>query len=79
MRKIRTGGSKWMIKGQMKKTCIWLFFLIPFRYNGVNINARTNGGIGGTPLYWAKKKHGKAHKSVKLLDSRGALEIDPEL
>ena len=47
--------------------------------NGVDINARTNGGIGGTPLYWAKKKHGKAHKSVKLLESRGALEIDPEL
>jgi hypothetical protein len=45
--------------------------------HGVDINARPHG-IGGTPLYYAKKKHGSMHGSVVFLESHGAIEIEPD-
>lgn len=46
--------------------------------NGADINARTNGGRGGTPLFWAEKKLGFNHPIVHHLVSRGALSIPPD-
>jgi len=47
--------------------------------NGVDVNKRTNKGIGGTALYWAKRNNGDDHGVVKLLESLGAIDIGPEL
>ena len=44
---------------------------------GLDKNHRTNGGVGGSPLWWAKKVHGKDHKVVKYLESVGAKDIPP--
>jgi prolyl 4-hydroxylase len=46
---------------------------------GANVNHRTNEGIGGTPLFWARNSHGNSHPVVKLLEKMGALDIGPEL
>ncbi|KAL3801833.1 hypothetical protein HJC23_001229 [Cyclotella cryptica] len=45
---------------------------------GLNINQRTHNGEGGSPLWWAKQYHGKDHRIVKFLQSKGAKEIPPE-
>jgi ankyrin repeat protein len=47
--------------------------------HGANINERTNNGTGGTPLWWAKQKHGKDHPVVAFLTSMGAVNIGPEV
>ena len=47
--------------------------------NGVNINERTNHGLGGSPLFLAMESHGKHHSSVKYLKSIGAEYIESEL
>jgi len=46
--------------------------------NGANINARTNGGRGGTPLFLAQQKLGADHKIVLYLKDRGALSMAPD-
>lgn len=46
--------------------------------NGANINARTNGGRGGTVLFLAQQKLGEDHSIVKYLVDRGALSIPPD-
>jgi len=44
---------------------------------GADINARTNFGDGGTPLYWAQEE---GHSQLAdFLESLGALSIGPEL
>jgi len=45
--------------------------------NGADVNARTNFGKGGSPLWWAKQKYGDNHPSVKLLKSYGAIIEKP--
>lgn len=47
-------------------------------HNGANINSRTHGGRGGTPMYLALKKFGEEHSIVKYLGSLGALMIAPD-
>jgi prolyl 4-hydroxylase len=44
---------------------------------GLDINERTHGGNGGSPLWWAKKTHGDNHAIVKYLINNGANEIAP--
>jgi len=51
-------------------------FLIEF---GVDINARTHGGKGGSPLNVAISALSKNHPVAKLLMDQGALNIEPEL
>jgi ankyrin repeat protein len=46
---------------------------------GAEINARTHGGYGETPLRIAEKKYGAGHAVVDYLRSLGALSIGPEL
>lgn len=45
---------------------------------GLDINFRTHGGTGGSPLWWAKHLHGEDHKMVKFLESKGAKYIPPD-
>ena len=47
--------------------------------HGANVNERTNHGVGGSPLYWAKKSNGDDHEAVDYLLSVGAEMIHPEL
>lgn len=47
--------------------------------SGADINTRTAGGRGSTPLHLAEKMHGKAHPIVQYLKSLGALSVGPEL
>ena len=47
--------------------------------NGAEINSRTHGGYGETPLRIAEKRLGKVHPIVQYLKSLGALSIGPEL
>lgn len=47
--------------------------------SGVDINKRTNGGKGPSPLYLAIQSNGKNHRSVRYLESVGAKNIEPEL
>jgi len=47
--------------------------------HGANKNARTSGGLGGTPLWLAEQQHGPSHPLVKFLRSIGADSIGPEL
>jgi len=47
--------------------------------NGADVNTRTNGGFGGTPLFLAKHEHGPNHDSVKLLEKHGGIVVEPEL
>jgi prolyl 4-hydroxylase len=46
---------------------------------GADINARTNDGIGGTPLWWSMNNHDQPHPVVDLIRDLGGLEIGPEL
>jgi ankyrin repeat protein len=45
--------------------------------NGADINTRTHGGHGGTPLHLAHKKFGDHHPIVKYLKSIGGLNVGP--
>lgn len=45
---------------------------------GLDINLRTHGGTGGSPLWWAKHIHGKDHEIVKFLEKHGARDIEPD-
>lgn len=45
---------------------------------GLDINQRTHGGSGGTPLWWAKILFGLDHDVVKYLQSLGAKDIAPD-
>jgi len=47
--------------------------------SGADVNARTNGGIGGTALYWAKQNLGEDHEVISYLESIGAIAIGPDL
>jgi prolyl 4-hydroxylase len=42
------------------------------------MNLRTHHGDGGSPLWWAKKYHGKDSKVVKFLESKGAIDVAPD-
>lgn len=46
---------------------------------GADINARTHGGYGETPLRIAERQYGSNSPIVKYLKGRGALSIGPEL
>lgn len=46
---------------------------------GANVNERTDSGVGGTALWWAKKQYGKDHEIVSFLESLGAQDLGPEL
>jgi len=46
---------------------------------GANINERTQGGIGGTPLYWSIEQNGEDHPVSELLASLGGISIGPDL
>lgn len=46
--------------------------------NGADINSRTNGGRGGTPLFLAQQRLGPNHSIVSFLKERGALSIPPD-
>ena len=45
----------------------------------VDVNERTNGGHGGTPLFWAEHALHPNHEAIALLRRRGAVAIPPEL
>lgn len=47
--------------------------------NGAKVNQRSSRGRGGTPLYYAKKRHGEDHPVVKFLVDVGGKEVEPEL
>jgi ankyrin repeat protein len=47
--------------------------------NGAEINSRTHGGYGETPLRIAEKLHGTKSKIYLYLKKMGALSIGPEL
>jgi prolyl 4-hydroxylase len=44
---------------------------------GANLNARTNKGDGGSPLWWAEHMLPKNHPTVQLLKRNGAVAIAP--
>ena len=44
-----------------------------------NLNSRTHGGHGATPLYIAESNNGGFHPVVRYLKSLGALNLGPEL
>jgi prolyl 4-hydroxylase len=46
---------------------------------GAKINLRSDGGRGGTSLFYAKERHGENHPVVKFLVYVGGLELGPEL
>jgi prolyl 4-hydroxylase len=46
---------------------------------GAEINERTHGGDGATPLWIAHNLHGKHHPVSLFLESFGGLNIEPEL
>lgn len=45
---------------------------------GVDINARTNNGLGASPLWWAEETLGSKHEATKVLKKSGASKISPE-
>ena len=47
--------------------------------HGADLNARTHGGHGATPLYIAEHSNGGYHPVVRYLKSLGALNLGPEL
>ena len=47
--------------------------------HGARINVRSDGGRGGTPLYYAKEHHGEEHPVVKFLVDVGGIGLGPEL
>lgn len=50
---------------------------ILLEHGQVNVNARTNGGRGGTALYLAVQSHGEDHPLTQFLLSRGGEYIGP--
>lgn len=46
--------------------------------SGLDKDARTHDGVGGSPLWWAKKAHGTEHPVIYYLESIGALDIPPD-
>ena len=44
----------------------------------VDVNERTNGGYGGSPLFWAEHALHPDHEAIALLRRRGAVAIPPE-
>jgi len=46
--------------------------------NGADVNSRTLGGRGATPLFLALKTFGEEHSIVRYLKSLGALNVAPE-
>lgn len=54
--------------------------IVKFLYeSGADINAKTNGGSGGTVMWWAKKSLGEDHEMIPYLESLGAIEVGPDL
>jgi len=47
--------------------------------NGADMNAKTHGDVGGTPLWYAKQKFSDDHPVIAYLESIGALDIGPDL
>jgi len=47
--------------------------------HGADVNIRTHGGHGATPLYIAEHNNGGFHPVVRYLKSLGALNLGPEL
>jgi len=47
--------------------------------NGADVNARTFGGDGETPLHIAKARYGAFHPVVQYLKSLGALDVGATL
>ena len=45
--------------------------------HGVDINARPNDSLGGSPLWWSDTSHGESHPVSKLLRKHGAKKIAP--
>ena len=43
--------------------------------NGADVNTRTFGGVGETPLHIAKRRYGSFHPVVQYLMSLGALDV----
>jgi len=48
-------------------------------WSGIELNRRTNGNLGATALWIARKRHGDNHKVVKFLESIGARELGPSI
>ncbi|KAL3810428.1 hypothetical protein ACHAXA_005636 [Cyclostephanos tholiformis] len=46
--------------------------------SGLDKDERTHMGVGGTPLWWARKTHGHKHPVSIYLESLGALDISPD-
>ena len=46
---------------------------------GSNVNARTEGGRGGSALWWAMEEHGEENDVVELLKAHGAKHIAPNV
>uniref|UniRef100_A0A7S1Y6U7 Fe2OG dioxygenase domain-containing protein n=1 Tax=Grammatophora oceanica TaxID=210454 RepID=A0A7S1Y6U7_9STRA len=44
---------------------------------GANVNARTQGGRGGSVLWWALEEHGEEHEIIDVLNEFGAKNIPP--
>mmetsp|Transcript_3734 Transcript_3734/g.7143 ORF Transcript_3734/g.7143 Transcript_3734/m.7143 type:complete len:550 (+) Transcript_3734:102-1751(+) len=46
---------------------------------GVDLNVRTNGGRGASPLWWAEDQHGVDHESANILRKAGAVSLAPKV
>ena len=46
--------------------------------HGSDKNARTNGGKGGSVLWWARNSHDDDHPMIEYLEEIGAEDIEPE-
>lgn len=54
--------------------------VVKFLYeSGADMNARTNGGAGGTVMWWAKRELGEDHEMIAYLESLGAMDAGPDL
>jgi len=47
--------------------------------SGADVNVKTNGEEGASPLWWAKHQHEEDHPVIGFLEGIGALEVGPEL
>jgi prolyl 4-hydroxylase len=47
--------------------------------HGADVNAKTGGGSGGTPLWWARQTLEEDHEVISFLEEIGALDAGPEL
>lgn len=45
--------------------------------HGADVNLRTEGGKGGSPLWWALKYFGEDHGMIKVLHAYGAKNYAP--